>query len=91
MTSCLGPAESGIPETDCVLATLDLQQLLDERGISLRDAVPDDSAGLPGLAACLEPTHGLTGVPGSAGESSPVLIQFWFGGRPLQEKNLHIK
>ena len=55
-----------MPETDCVLATLDLQQLLDERGVSLSDAPLHDQDPAGALDA-LAPAAGLTGVPGSAG------------------------
>ena len=62
-------AGSESPETDCVLATLDLQQLLDQQGISLANAEPDD--GRESLAGSLEPHHHLSSVPGSAGELLP--------------------
>lgn len=65
-------AGSQVPETDCVLATLDLQQLLDERGVSLGGAVlhDDDSAAALDVMAS---AAGLTGVPGSAGMLHEIL------------------
>ncbi|KAK9831627.1 hypothetical protein WJX74_003237 [Apatococcus lobatus] len=57
---------SAVPETDCVLATLDLQQLLDERGVSLSNQQLDEDDGedVPGVMAA---AADLSGVPGSAG------------------------
>ena len=54
-----------MPETDCVLATLDLQQLLDEQGIHLDAEQPDDTP--DDFLRSLGSAQGLSGVAGSAG------------------------
>ena len=75
-------AEIEEPETDCVLATLDLQQLLDERGVDLCAEHPaeTDLADAPGAMAA---AAGASGVPGSAGMPSTLLCHRQVAEAPL--------
>ncbi len=76
------------PETDCVLATLDLQQLLDQQGIHLRDAEPD--AGVEGLPSSIDRHAGLSGVPGSAGRCSGCDCIASSGGTVMQNRQCFV-
>ena len=71
-----------VPETDCVLATLDLQQLLDERGVDLGAEQPAESD-LADVPVAMAAAAGASGVPGSAGEPSPLLCHCQMEEAPL--------
>ena len=62
------PAGTSLAEVDSVLATTEVQQLLDEEGLSLA-LLPeaDREVAAAGLAADEEPDGGVHGYPGGAG------------------------